>query len=431
MQSVFKNTGYEERNAGFDPASVFARFAAFCGGDTISYCVPRACAFLAVLAMTLFFFAPSAAHADCAGPVGVEGQMTYDSAHNMMVFCDGDDWYAAGGGGGGLPSCSVTGDKLMWTGSSWVCSSDYVPPDTTNPVWTTAAGTVANIGPGAALSGVNVTASDDSGSVTYSKQSGAAWISVNASTGELTGTAPGSVGTSSITVRAEDAAGNYADRAFDVVVGNTGASSSYPGVSCKTILDDGFSTGNGTYWLDPDGSGGSAAFQAYCDMTTDGGGWTMVVAQFEADPVTNWNEGIQGDYDPDLSSSRGFALNSGRIPSHTEMGIGRGLDPTFIDYFTYTYTTGNIAKTLINGNSGLSYHVHRNTSHHYHDHDPEEETSTSSAYNNTLTVDRTGGTYFSWAFNPPNGTPAARGYAMNGADLGGSSQTYAWTVWVR
>ena len=43
------------------------------------------------------------------------------------------------------------------------------------------------------------------------------------------------------------------------------------GESCKAILDDGYSRGDGVYWIDPDGYGGDEGFDVYCDMTTDGG----------------------------------------------------------------------------------------------------------------------------------------------------------------
>jgi hypothetical protein len=55
-----------------------------------------------------------------------------------------------------------------------------------------------------------------------------------------------------------------------------GTSAATAGYSAAQILGDGYSTGDGVYWIDPDGVGGNAPFQVFADMTTNGGGWMLV-----------------------------------------------------------------------------------------------------------------------------------------------------------
>jgi len=61
--------------------------------------------------------------------------------------------------------------------------------------------------------------------------------------------------------------------------------------SCQDVIDRGEDVGSGIYQIDPDGTGGSAPFDVYCDMTTEDGGWTLI-AYWRNAPTTrrSWGQ---------------------------------------------------------------------------------------------------------------------------------------------
>ena len=195
--------------------------------------------------------------------------------------------------------------------------------------------------------------------------------------------------------------------------------------SCKEYLASTLSAASGWYDLDVDGPGPVPRQSYFCDMTSDGGGWTRVVRQTEANPVTNWNGGVNG---------ASYALSSARIPAHTQVAFGKDEQATALDYGNGTYSAGDIPKTLVTSpKTGISYHMHRSATGNYSDHDPEAGYGDFvSNWSNTLTFDRVGGPGLNWAFSPNigNDAPTMRGYAFDGGRYY-DADTFAWTVWVR
>jgi hypothetical protein len=62
----------------------------------------------------------------------------------------------------------------------------------------------------------------------------------------------------------------------DTLNGPPGSDALCAGSTCLEILDALPGAANGDYWIDPDGTGGLDPWQARCDMSTSGGGWTAV-----------------------------------------------------------------------------------------------------------------------------------------------------------
>jgi hypothetical protein len=242
-----------------------------------------------------------------------------------------------------------------------------------------------------------------------------AGLSFNASAGTITGT-PTQQGSFPITLTATYGTKSQ-QKAYTLTV------ASYK--SCADYLAKNPGAPSGIYFLDVDGAGSTPGGNYYCDMISDGGGWTRVVKQTEANPVTNWNGGTNGT---------SYAMASQYIPTHTQVAFGRDETATAVDYVNWRYSTGDIATTtLTSPKTGKSYQVNRSSTGWYNSHDPESAFQTGPAgvdWANTLTFDQTGGVAYTWAFSPNESTVNYRGYALNGG-FAGTSDSFAWTVWVR
>ncbi len=137
-----------------------------------------------------------------------------------------------------------------------------------------------------------------------------------------------------------DGADNDCDGTSDD--GTHGTSATCAAISCEDVLIDNPSATSGAYYLDPEGTG---AYLNYCDMTSDGGGWTLLFSC--SAPDATYGSGFAGWWSDGSTSVLDSTSDRGKSKAYDEVDFSEvRLAATYPNTSAMVYNVGSVVDDM-------------------------------------------------------------------------------------